>query len=187
MSEIICIREATAEKDEPAIDQFLELIDRPFIEYANYLYSTINHFRESKEKLISLVAQRKDGTIIGIAVFSKLEVEPAEININIMILEPFDFLTQYEGDPVGTLLTEAGLNLSEESGIDAVVTFGPNPDLYDLGFTEMESICELRYPISGVNIYGLFMIKEISPDCLSRVKGKIKYLPPLEIPTNEVG
>jgi putative acetyltransferase len=113
------------------------------------------------------------GELAGCVVFSRVRAERSP-DVPLAGLGPLGIAPFWQGQGVGTLLIEKGLAASAANGIGAVVVLG-HPDYYR------------RFGFSPAHRYGItcrwvvpedaFMVKELAPGTLGKLRGRVDYLP----------
>jgi putative acetyltransferase len=113
-----------------------------------------------------------DGEVGGCIVFSR--VTAAAGDLRLAGLAPLAIAPFWQGQGVGTLLVEKGLEDCRTRGIDVVVVLG-HPGLYGrFGFSAAHArgiACRWVVPEDA------FMVKELTPGALSRIRGVVDYRP----------
>lgn len=131
----------------------------------------VNALREADELTLSLVA-KVDNLIIGHIAFSEVKVQSGEKTHKAIGLGPMAILPEYQRKGYGSNLVEYGLKILSERDYEIVVVLG-HPDFYPkFGFVPSQNYgiqCEFECPPEA------FMVKELKPDALKGVTGKVCY------------
>ncbi|MGE5417527.1 MAG: GNAT family N-acetyltransferase [Acidobacteriota bacterium] len=127
---------------------------------------------------LSIVAE-KEGEVIGHSLFSEVEIVAEDgYDTIILSLGPVAVLPEYQGQGIGGKLIRAGIIKARELGYKAVVLVG-HPSYYlRFGFVPAypEGIeTSLEVPDEA------FMVLELQPGALGRIKGMIHYPPEWEL------
>ncbi len=122
--------------------------------------------------LLSLVAVC-DEKVVGHILFTRAEVAAGE-KVTASILAPLAVAPHLHKQGIGTRLIEEGLKMLSESGTDLVFVLG-HPDYYPrCGFIPAGLPgFEAPYPIPE-EVAGAWMVQELKPGIIGRVKGKVQ-------------
>jgi putative acetyltransferase len=135
----------------------------------------VNNLRKAKGFIpeLSLVAI-KDGEVVGHILFSIIHIQTDTKNIPVLALAPMAVLPKYQKQGIGSMLVRDGLIKCKKSGFKAVILVG-HPDYYPrFGFT-LAKEKGLTLPFDVPN--EAFMVYEIIPRALERIKGMVVYPP----------
>jgi putative acetyltransferase len=115
-----------------------------------------------------------DGEIAGCVVFSLVTAATGGADLTLAGLGPMAIAPVWQGQGAGTLLLQKGLEACERRGVDAVVVLG-HPDYYRrFGFGPAH---RHRLSCRWVVPEDAFMVKELRPGALARLRGRVEYLP----------
>ena len=113
-----------------------------------------------------------DGEVGGAIVFSRVTSQKSDSGL--AGLAPLAIAPYWQGQGVGTLLVEKGLEDCVRRGIEAVVVLG-HPGFYGrFGFRAAQArgiACKWVVPEDA------FMVKELVPGTLAKIRGVVDYLP----------
>lgn len=133
----------------------------------------VDKLRQEAKPHLSLVAENKDGIVVGQIMFSPLTNEDGK-DINMMGLAPLAVLPDYQNHGIGTRLSEVGVKMIKEAGFNGVVVLG-HADYYPrFGFKpsdEYDIFCEYDVPAEN------FMVLECRKGSLDAISGKVRYHP----------
>ncbi len=127
----------------------------------------------SAGQVVSLVAEAENGDLVGHILFSPMSLDNAPEKA-VMGLAPLSVLPSLQGQGVGGLLIQAGLNACRDLNIEAVMLVG-HPRYYRrFGFRSARDFgLHSIYDPTGE----AFMAIELSPDALKGVTGLARYHP----------
>lgn len=115
-----------------------------------------------------------DGELAGCIVFSRVEAPAARRAVRVAGLGPLAIAPFWQGQGVGTLLMQAGLEDCARRGVEAVVVLG-HPDYYArFGFGPAHArgvSCRWVVPEDA------FMVRELAPGALDALRGQVEYRP----------
>lgn len=115
-----------------------------------------------------------DGEIAGCLVFSAVTATGSGKRPVVAGLGPLAIAPSWQGQGVGTLLMNKGMEACEQRGIEVLVVLG-HPDYYHrFGFRPAHThgiTCKWVVPEDA------FMVKELRPGTLSRIAGRLEYRP----------
>jgi putative acetyltransferase len=122
--------------------------------------------------LLSLVAV-SDERVVGHILFTRAEVSKNE-KVTASILAPLAVAPHLQKQGIGARLVKEGLKKLSESGTDLVFVLG-HPDYYPrYGFIPASLPgYEAPYPIPE-EVAGAWMVQELKPGIIGRVKGKVQ-------------
>jgi len=125
---------------------------------------------------LSLVAIQ-DELIVGHILFSRIEIERQHGNKPVLSLAPMAVHPDFQNQRIGTKLVRKGLKKSRELGYEVVVVVG-HPDYYPrFGFVPArDKGLEVPFPVPNE----AFMVLELVPGVLERIRGMVKYPPEFE-------
>jgi putative acetyltransferase len=119
--------------------------------------------------ILSLVAEQ-DNEIIGNIIFSSVSIEGVE-GVSAYILAPLAVTKPVQGNGIGTLLINKGLETLKEHGAEIVLVYG-DPDYYmRTGFKAGHNLKpphELKYPEEA------WMAQELVENILTKTQGKVR-------------
>jgi len=137
--------------------------------------SLVNDLFDDKtaEPLFSLVAV-EDEKIIGHILFTKADVTQTDEPVSARILAPLAILPDAQGRGVGGQLVKEGLSQLKLSEVELVFVLG-HPEYYPrFGFIPAGvQGYEAPYHISEEHA-GAWMVQELCPGVIGRVKGKVQ-------------
>lgn len=123
---------------------------------------------------LSLVAE-EDGAVIGHVLFSGVTVREGERAAPALALAPVAVVPARQNAGIGSRLLRAGLERARELGHGVVILLG-HPAYYPrFGFVPAGPH-GIRYPQPGHE--AAFMVAELIPGALARVRGVVEYAPP---------
>jgi putative acetyltransferase len=115
-----------------------------------------------------------DGELAGCIVFSRVEAPSARRELRVAGLGPMAVGAWWQGQGVGTLLVQKGLEDCARRGIEAVVVLG-HPAFYGrFGFRPAHAhgvSCRWVVPEDA------FMVHGLAPGALEALAGRVEYLP----------
>jgi len=131
----------------------------------------VNALRSSGCVYLSLVAETEN-KVVGHILFTPVELSGSKNKLKIMGLAPMAVLSQYQNKGIGSKLVQAGLELCQSLGYDAVVVLG-HPDYYPkFGFVPSINYgIKSKYEVPDE----AFMILELKPGSLNNHQGVIEY------------
>ncbi|MDH4218068.1 MAG: N-acetyltransferase [Candidatus Aminicenantes bacterium] len=120
---------------------------------------------------LSLVAV-KDGHLVGHILFSRIEIECQHGNKPVLSLAPMAVHPEFQNQGIGSKLVRDGLKRCKNLGHEIVIVIG-HPAYYPrFGFAPArEKGLDAPFPVPDE----AFMVLELVPDALERVKGMVKY------------
>lgn len=125
----------------------------------------------SSMNIISLVAVHED-KVVGHVLFSPLTIETDEETFPAVILAPVAVLPEYQKQGVGSKLIENGIIECRNQG-HSIITLVGHPEYYPrFGFKPAEKY-GIQHPFEVPE--NVFMVYELVPDALNRVKGVLRY------------
>lgn len=136
---------------------------------------------ETAQPLLSLVALEED-RLKGHILFSRVYIEGCESDVEARILAPLAVSPDVQGRGTGTLLINRGLERLKASGVGLVLVLG-HPTYYPrAGFEPAgKHGLEAPYPIPAEH-EDAWMVAELQPSMLSRVKGVVRCCSALDRP-----
>lgn len=128
------------------------------------------------EPCISLVADRK-GDVVGHIFFTRVHLHPddaAAAPLPAMGLGPMAVLPELQKRGIGSRLVEAGFDVCRKIGENVVFVLG-HPAYYPrFGFVPAKGR-GIRFQVPVPD--GVFLVRELEPDALSRHTGEVRYHP----------
>jgi putative acetyltransferase len=131
----------------------------------------VDLLRDRKKAPISLVAVAGD-RVVGHIMFSPISISEAPEDFRGIGLAPLAVLPEYQ-NRIGSQLTRAGLDACIQGGYDAVVVLGHKSYYPRFGFSRAKNFdLDNEY-----NAADAFMVMELKPGALQRVRGLVRYAP----------
>ena len=164
---------ASIEPDKPEINN---VYIKAFGEEKGFeIVKLVNELFDDKtaEPLLSLVAV-EDEKIIGHILFTKVDVTQTVELVSARILAPLAVLPDDQGRGVGGQLIKEGLSQLKLSAVELVFVLG-HPDYYPRAgfFSAGVQGYEAPYHIPEEHA-GAWMVQELCPGVIGRVKGKVR-------------
>lgn len=130
---------------------------------------------------LSLLAFHDDQAI-GHILFTRATIADLDHSVSVVILAPLAVIPESQSEGVGGRLIEAGLRRLRGSGVDLVFVLG-HPGYYPrFGFEPAGALgFEAPYPIPEKDS-GAWMVQELRPGFIGKVKGKISCADSLNQP-----
>lgn len=135
----------------------------------------------SAQPVLSLVATM-DRRVVGHVCFTRARMEAGKREVRAAILAPLAVLPDFQSRGIGGQLVREGLRQLEAAGVDLVFVLG-HPDYYPrFGFAEAGVRgFAAPYPIEPKNA-GAWMVRELRPEILEAVSGKLRCADALDDP-----
>jgi putative acetyltransferase len=131
--------------------------------------------------ILSLVAVENE-QLVGHILFTGVTINPTTVPVSAQILAPLAILPDYQNQGVGAQLIQEGLRQLKKMGVTLVFVLG-HPDYYPRsGFIPAGVLgYEAPYHIPEEHA-DAWMVKELCPGVIGRVKGKIACSDALDQP-----
>ncbi|MCW8955662.1 MAG: N-acetyltransferase [Gammaproteobacteria bacterium] len=131
----------------------------------------VNALRDSGCEYILLVAEI-DNRVVAYILFTPVSLVGSQSGLKLLGLAPMAVLPEYQNQGIGSALVRRGLELCKAKGYDAVVVLG-HPNYYPrFGFVASDDYgIQSEYDVPRE----VFMIKELTADCLKDQQGVIQY------------
>ena len=128
---------------------------------------------KSAVPLFSFVAEM-EGRSVGHILFTAVQIQGASCPVSAQILAPLGVAKSHQGKGVGRLLVIEGLGRLGAAGVDLVFVLG-HPGLYRKYGFRRASLFDLKapYPIPPEH-EGAWMVQELRPNILGRVRGTVR-------------
>ena len=125
----------------------------------------------SAQPIVSLLAY-EENQAVGHILFTKAQLEQ-QPNRSVYILAPLAVVPEYQKKGIGKKLTEDGLSLLSDSGVDLVFVLG-HPEYYPrFGFRPAGNDgFDAPYPIAQKNS-DAWMVKALQPNIIGNIGGKV--------------
>lgn len=135
----------------------------------------VNKIRESENFVpgLSLVAVAEE-SIIGHILFSKITIEQADRQFEVINLAPLSVLPAWQRKGVGKKLVKTGMRKVKSLGYDAVIVLGHEEYYPKFGFERASRFgvaCPFEVPDAA------FMAIELIPDALDGKSGTVRFPP----------
>ncbi len=128
---------------------------------------------ETARPLLSLVAET-DAGLAGHILFTRVRIQPQCQSVSARILAPLAVCSEFQGQGVGGGLIDEGLKQLAESGVDLVFVLG-HPGYYPKFGFQTAGLVGLQAPHSIPSEHaGAWMVQELCPGVIGRVKGKLQ-------------
>lgn len=133
----------------------------------------VKNLRLSKEYIpeLSLIAL-KDDLIIGHILFSKILIKLKTSETSALSLAPLSVRPEFQKKGVGSKLIEKGLEVCKKKGFKVVCVLGNENYYLRFGF-RLSTEYDIYPPNEEWNKH--FFVKELIPDSLGNVKGKVIF------------
>lgn len=130
----------------------------------------LNHLREPKLLIASLVAVDAQDHILGHILFSRVLIHTRAGDVPVASLAPMAVVPEMQRRGIGSALVRHGIKACRRAGESAIIVVG-RPEFYpDLGFSH-EVVRHLESPFAGEAFMGLDLV----PGALSAIKGEVVY------------
>jgi putative acetyltransferase len=153
--------------------------DRPAVREVNELAfgrpgeaRLVDMLRAAKKAVVSLVALNQT-RVVGHILFSPVTVEEGPQDFRGVGLAPMSVLPEFQNQEIGSKLVRAGLDACRREGFNAVVVLGHTRYYPRFGFLRAKDFgLDNEY-----NATDSFMVLELQPGILERIRGLVKYAP----------
>jgi putative acetyltransferase len=162
----ITIRPATR-SDLPAL---CEVNRRAF---AGPIEARIVELLHERNKATVSLAAIAEGEIVGHVLFSKVELEPPQLNVSLVGLAPVAVLPEFQRRDIGSRLIREGLRLCGDAGFSAVVVLGEPAYYSRFGFERAID----RGITNEYHANEHFMVLELQAGALQNLRCLTKYQP----------
>jgi putative acetyltransferase len=132
----------------------------------------VDMIRASKKAVVSLVALDQT-RIVGHILFSPVTVAEGPPDFRGVGLAPMSVLPEFQNQGIGSKLVRAGLDTCRRDGYNIVVVLGHTGYYPRFGFSRAKD-----YGLDNeYNATDPFMVLELQPGFLERIRGLVKYAP----------